>query len=169
MAHKLFAAFFSFFVSSIHEVTFIAGEDFRKQKTKIRSETVNMTPLCLQDVLYSIWFSSIIHCLKFFRRSMFKMSLTIWRFVLIQFSQSIYGAHSVPICAYESFPSINRCILFFVSSESLTTFITSVFSEVITNNILLELQAEIRGLCTASWAKDQPWWFLTLSGFYSVF
>lgn len=81
---------------------------------------------------------------------MFKMSLTISRFVLIRFSQNIYGAHSVPICADESFPSINRCILLFVFSENLTTFITSVFPEVIMNNISLKLQAEIRGLCTAS-------------------
>lgn len=159
MAHKLFAAFFSLFISSVHEVTFIAGEAFNKQKIKIRSETVNLTTHRLQNALCSIWFSSIIHCLKFFRRSMFKMPLTIWRFVLVQFSLNIYGAHGVPVRAYESFPSINRCILFFVFSESLTTFITSVFSEVIMNNISLKLQAEIRGLYTASQSKGQPWWF----------
>lgn len=34
MAHKLFAAFFSLFVSSMHEVTFIAGETFNEQKNK---------------------------------------------------------------------------------------------------------------------------------------
>lgn len=141
----------------------------KKQKTKIRSETVNFSTHWLQDALYSIWFSSIVHCLEFFRRSMFKMSLTIWKFVLIQFSLNIYGAHSVPVCAYESFPSINMCILSFVFSESLTTFITSVFSEVITNNLLLKLQSEIRGLYTASQSKDQPCLFLTVSGFYSVF
>lgn len=169
MAHKLVAAFFSLFVPSIHEVTFIAGEAFKKQKIKIKSETVNLSTHWLQDALYSIWFSSIIHCLKFFRRSMFKMSLTIWKFVLIQFGLNIYGAHSVPICAYWSFPSINRCILFFVFSERLTTFIASVFSEVVMNNILLKLQAEIRGFYTASRSKDQQWWFLTGLGFILCF
>lgn len=40
-----------------------------------------------------------------------------------------------------------------VFSESLMTFIKSVFAEVIINNILLKLQSEIRGLYVGSWSK----------------
>lgn len=55
-----------------------------------------------------------------------------------------------------------------VFNESLTTFIKSVFTEVIMNNIL-KLQSEIRGLYVGSQSKAWPRWFLLVSGYYSVF
>lgn len=102
------------------------------------------------------------------------MSLTIWKFVLTQFSLSIYGSPSVPICAYESFLSINRWrklrFIPFLSSlgASQLALIKSVFAEVIMNNVSLKLQSEIRGLYVGFLSKAWPWWF-SLVSIFSVF
>lgn len=102
------------------------------------------------------------------------MSLTIWKFVLTQFSLSVYGSPSIPICAYESFLSINRwrklCFVLFLSSlrASQLALIKSVFAEVIMNNVSLKLQSEIRGLYVGFLSKAWSWWF-SLVSIFSVF
>lgn len=128
----------------------------------------------LQDAFCSIWFIAIIHCFKFFRRLKFKMSLTIWKFVLIQFSLNIYGTPSVPIRAYEPLLSINRWrklhfvqLLLSVRASQLA-LIKSVFAEVIMNNVLLKLQSEIRGLYVGFLSKVWLWWF-SLVSIFSLF
>lgn len=109
MDHKLFATFSCLFASSIHEVTFIAGEAFKKEKNKdmkwISAFEHSLATRCLVVHLIQLHYSLLG---IFRRRSMFKMPLTIWKFVLIQLSLNIYGTCSVTICSYEPFLSINR-------------------------------------------------------------
>lgn len=119
-------------------------------------------------------FNVIIHCFKFFRKRMFKMSLIIWKFVLIQLSLNIYGTPSVPIHACEPPLSINRqrklhFVQILPSVRALwLALIKSVFAEVIMNNVLLRLQSEIRGLYVGFLSKVWLWWFSLVSVF-SVF